>query len=108
MRLFSRVLPVLLLVLASPLLLAEEYDDCDAKFITFIRSNAYQFSPSHAGELGTVRLFSILSYQRAAHEKRVGFAVWQLRIDRVADGTRVVSLGGRSYIDAEGAAVAEY
>jgi len=108
MRLLSRVLlPVLLLVLASPLL-AEEFDDCDAKFIAFIGSSAYQFSPAHAGELGTVRLFSILSYQRAAHEKRYGFAVWQLRIDRVADGARVVSLSGRSYIGTEGAAIAEY
>src|SRR5687767_9348399 len=108
MRLFSRVLPVLLLVLASPLLLAEEYDDCDADFIAFIGSSAYQFSPLHAGELGTVRLFSILSYQRAAHEKRFGFAVWELRVDRVADGSRVVSLGGQSFIGTEGAAVAEY
>jgi len=109
MRLFSRVLlPVLVLLIASPLLFAEEYDDCDAKFIAFIGSSAYQFSPGHVGELGTVRLFSILSYQRAAHEQRFGFAVWQLRIDRVADGARVVSLGGRSFIGAEGAALAEY
>jgi hypothetical protein len=54
-----------------------------------------------------VRLFSILSYQRAAHEHRFGSALWQLRIDRVADGTRVLTLDGRSFIGAEGASLAE-
>ena len=58
-----------------------EYDDCDANFIAFIGSSAYQFAPGHLGELGSVRLFAILSYQRAAHEKRYGPALWQLRIE---------------------------
>src|SRR6185436_17506145 len=105
MRLLSRALLVLLVCLP---LLGEEFDDCDANFIAFIGSSAYQFSPSHPGELGTVRLFSILSYQRAAYEKRFGYAIWQLRIDRVEDGARVVRTGGRAYIGAEGAAVAEF
>jgi len=104
MRLLLRVLAALLV--CAPLL-ASEYDDCDANFIAAIGSSAYQFSPAHHGELGTVRLFSILSYQRAAHERRFGSALWQLRIDRADDGTRVLSLDGRSFIGAEGAAVAE-
>lgn len=104
MGLLLRVLAALLV--CAPLL-ASEYDDCDANFIAAIGSSAYQFSPAHDGELGTVRLFSILSYQRAAHERRFGSALWQLRIDRADDGTRVLSLDGRSFIGAEGAAVAE-
>src|SRR5436190_1030521 len=105
MRFLSPAL--VLLVLAFPLL-GQEFDDCDANFIAFIGSSAYQFSPNHPGELGTVRLFSILSYQRAAHEKRYGFAVWQVRIDRVEDGSRVMSTGGRAFIGRDGAAVAEF
>lgn len=99
-----------LLVFVCPLLASvpdPEYDDCDAKFIAFIGSSAYQFAPGHAGELGTVRLFAILSYQRAAHEQRYGPAWWQLRIDRVADGTRVFTANGRAHIGTEGAAMAE-
>jgi len=72
MRLLS---PVLVLLLLAVPLLGEEFDDCDANFIAFIGSSAYQFSPNHPGELGSVRLFSILSYQRAAHEKRYGLAL---------------------------------
>ncbi|HEX8172840.1 MAG TPA: Ig-like domain-containing protein [Thermoanaerobaculia bacterium] len=95
------------LVLVPVVLTAAEYDDCDANFIAFIGSSAYQFSPEHAGELGAVRLFSILSYQRAAHEKRFGFAVWQLRITRASDGARVLTVDGRSLIGRDGGAVAE-
>ncbi len=102
---FSRALLALCL-LATPVF-ATEFDDCDANFIAFIGSSAYQFSPGHEGELGTVRLFSILSYQRAAHEQRFGPALWQLRIDRVSDGERVLTLEGASFIGREGAAVAE-
>ena len=104
MRLLLRVLPVLLVCLP---LLASEYDDCDANFIAAIGSSAYQFSPAHEGELGTVRLFAILSYQRAAHESRYGHALWQLRIDRAEDGARVLTVDGRSFIGREGAALAE-
>ncbi len=84
-----------------------EYDDCDANFIAFIGSSAYQFAPGHTGELGSVRLFAILSYQRAAHEKRFGPVVWQLRIDRVADGARVLTLDGKGMLGSEGAVMAE-
>ncbi len=104
MRLLLRVLAAFL---ACVPLFASEYDDCDANFIAAIGSSAYQFSPAHQGELGTVRLFAILSYQRAAHDRRFGNALWQLRIDRIDDGTRVLTLDGRSFIGAEGAALAE-
>lgn len=107
-----RLLRVAVLLLCASTALAteitpDEYDDCDANFIAFIGSSAYQFSPAHRGELGSVRLFAILSYQRAAHEGRFGSALWQLRIDRVADGTRVLTLDGHAYIGREGAAIAE-
>lgn len=105
MRLAAAV-TVLCLILA-PALFAAEYDDCDANFIAAIGSSAYQFSPAHDGELGTVRLFAILSYQRAAVEHRFGSVLWQLRIDRVDDGTRVLTLDGRSFLGNEGAALAE-
>ena len=104
MRLLLRVLAALCVCVP---LFAAQYDDCDANFIAAIGSSAYQFSPAHAGELGTVRLFAILSYQRAAHERRFGNALWQLRIDRADDGTRVLTVDGRSFIGSEGAAVAE-
>ncbi|HVR38217.1 MAG TPA: Ig-like domain-containing protein, partial [Thermoanaerobaculia bacterium] len=82
---------------------------CDANFTAYIGSDAYQFSPSHAGELGAVRLFTILSYQRAAHAHRFGFALWKLEIARAdAPDDIVVTLRGRSRITDEGAAVAEY
>ncbi|HYR29168.1 MAG TPA: hypothetical protein VEU30_11930, partial [Thermoanaerobaculia bacterium] len=106
MKLPVRALLVLL-VLVSPVLSASEYDDCDARFIAAIGASAYQFSPQHAGELGSVRLFSILSYQRAAHERRFGRAFWQLRIDSADDGARVLTVDGSARIDREGAALAE-
>lgn len=109
MRLLLRVVATLLVCV--PLFASElhssEYDDCDANFIAAIGSSAYQFSPAHDGELGTVRLFAILSYQRAAHERRFGHALWQLRIDRAEDGARVLTLDGRSFIGSEGAGLAE-
>jgi hypothetical protein len=98
---------VALALCVSTLSAQEEYDDCDANFIAFVGSSAYQFSPSHQGELGSVRLFAILSYQRAAHEGRFGMALWQLRIDRVADGTRVLTVDGQAFIGREGAGIAE-
>jgi hypothetical protein len=84
-----------------------EFDDCDAKFIAFIGSSSYQFSPRLQGELGSVRLFAILSNQRAAHEGRFGPVLWQLRIDRASDGTRVLTLDGRGHIGRDGMAMAE-
>lgn len=98
---------VVALALCVSTLSAQEYDDCDANFIAFVGSSAYQFSPAHNGELGSVRLFAILSYQRAAHEGRFGMALWQLRIDRIADNTRVLTVDGQTFIGREGAGIAE-
>ncbi|HYH06446.1 MAG TPA: Ig-like domain-containing protein [Thermoanaerobaculia bacterium] len=108
MRILLRTLVALCLsVCLCTSAIAAEYDDCDANFIAPIGASAYQFSPGHGGELGTVRLFAILSYQRAAHEGRFGTAFWQLRIDHVEDGTRVLTVDGRAHIGRDGAALAE-
>ena len=110
MRRFS-VSVLLLLLCAIPALAASvptEYDDCDANFIAFIGSSAYQFSPHHDGELGAVRLFAILSYQRAAHAERFGFAVWKLTIDSAESGETVMTVDGRGRIDRDGGTVAQF
>lgn len=107
MRLFGRALLVFVCLVTPSILFASEYDDCDADFIAAVGASAYQFSPAHTGDLGTVRLFSILSYQRAAREGRFGPALWQLRIERASDGTRVLTVDGRAHIGREGAALAE-
>ena len=57
----------------------EQWGSQTGFILAAIGSNAYQFSPEHTGELGSVRLFSILSYQRAAHDRRFGAALWQLQ-----------------------------
>src|SRR5512140_1032655 len=107
MRPFAFVLITLALLSFMAPAFAEEFDDCDANFIAFIGSNAYRFSPQHEGELGAVRLFSILSYQRAAHEGRFGFAVWKLQIAPAGGGPAILTVNGHSRIAKEGAAVAE-
>lgn len=101
-------LTFLIVLLAAAPLLAEEHDDCDAKFINFVGANAYQFSPEHEGDLGAIRLFSILSYQRAAHARRFGWALWKLEIVDARDGKPVLTTGGRGRIDAQGATMAEF
>lgn len=60
---------------------AAEHDDCDSGFLVFQGAEAYQFSPRHAGELGSVRLFGLLSFQGAAVRGEAGVAYWQLAID---------------------------
>jgi hypothetical protein len=59
---------------------AVEHDDCEANFIAAVGADAYQFSPDHRGELGSVRLFSVLSYQDAAARGETGRAFWRLQI----------------------------
>ncbi len=81
-----RPLPAFLGVclLATGLLSAApaEYDECDAQFIAFIGADAYQFSPAHDGDLGSVRLYSVLSYQRAAALGEPGRAFWKVEVGR--------------------------
>ncbi len=66
-----------------------DYDDCQADFIAFIGADAYQFSPTHTGDLGSVRLYSVLSYQRAAALGESGRAFWRLSV-RAAHDTRAL------------------
>ena len=86
-----------------------EYDECDAKFIAFLGSDTYQFSPRLPDELGKVRLYSVLSYQRAAAGQDYGRAFWRLEIrGPVGRAQRLVrAVEGSVRIDAEGQAVAE-
>lgn len=108
MRLVRSVVVLLLALCSSGATARAEFDDCDANFIAFIGSDSYQFSPKHDGELGSVRLFSILSYQRAAHEGRHGFAYWKLVITRAGDDAEVLSVNGLTWLGREGAGVAEF
>lgn len=83
------------------------YDECDSRFIAYVGAEAYRFSPAHAGELGSVRLFTVLSYQRAAAFRDFGRAFWRLEI-RDAAGLLVRSARGEVRIDESGQAVADF
>ncbi|HTQ79180.1 MAG TPA: hypothetical protein VMM92_04230, partial [Thermoanaerobaculia bacterium] len=104
-----------------PALAAPQYDDCDAAFTAFLGADIYQFSPAHRGELGTVRLYSLLSYQGAAAAGEFGRAFWRLEIrgpvktdasDPANPGQPgaplVRTAEGVVHIDADGQARAEY
>ncbi len=71
-----------------------EFDECQADFIAFVGADAYQFSPRHAGELGSVRLYSVLSYQRAAARGERGRAFWRLSVAPEAGGRSVFRARG--------------
>ena len=86
---------------------AVPYDDCDAGFIAYIGSEAYQFSPAHTGDLGSVRLFTVLSYQKAAALGDLGKAFWLLEI-RDEAGRIVRTARGSARIDAGGQGVADF
>ena len=93
-------------LLAAPVR-AAEYDECDAGFIAFLGADAYQFSPVHEGDLGKVRLYTILSHQRAAAFGDYGSAFWRLEIRNEAGGL-VRAANGRARIDSEGQAQADF
>ncbi len=85
-----------------------EHDDCDARFAAYIGTDTYQFSPWLTGELGTVRMFSILSYQDAAYRKQYGRAFWRLDVvGPQGDGRLVFTKAGVARIDARGAALVD-
>ncbi len=90
--------------------LAAEYDDCDAGFIAFLGSDTYQFSPVLPGELGAVRLYTVLSFQRAAAEGDFGRAVWRLEIRGPAGPAErlVRAVEGEARIGPEAQAVADF
>lgn len=101
---------ILIGFLAAPISAVAEYDECDAQFIAFLGSDTYQFSPRLPGELGTVRLYTVLSYQRAAAEKDYGLAFWRLEIrGPVGPGERLVRAAeGSVRIESDGQAVADF
>ncbi|HEV8629153.1 MAG TPA: hypothetical protein VGV61_02475, partial [Thermoanaerobaculia bacterium] len=85
---------------------AADFDDCESGFLAAIGADAYQFSPEHRGDLGSVRLFAVLSYQRAAVAGDWGRALWRLQ---VRSARRVVyeARGEARLEDARGMALAE-
>lgn len=87
-----------------------EFDECDARFIAFLGSDTYQFSPRLPDELGQVRLYSVLSYQRAAAGEDYGQAFWRLEIRGPVGGRErlVRAAEGSVRIDSAGQAVAEF
>ncbi|BCW93371.1 MAG: hypothetical protein KatS3mg007_1265 [Thermoanaerobaculum sp.] len=104
-----RVLLILLFAVALGSWHAEaaEYDDCDANFIAFVGASAYQFSPYAPGPLGTVRLYSVLSYQRAAALGERGDVRWKLEI-RSPEGAVVREAEGAGRLEESGQVLAEF
>ena len=96
----------LLLVAAVPVG-AAEYDECDADFIAFLGAETYQFSPVLEGDLGKVRLYTVLSHQRAAALEDYGRAFWRLEI-RDESGRIVRAARGTARIDAAGQTMADF
>jgi hypothetical protein len=82
-------------------------DECDARFIAYLGADAYQFSPLHTGELGTVRLFTVLSNQQASAYRDFGAALWRLEI-RDEKGALVRTARGTARIDDAGQTIADF
>jgi hypothetical protein len=82
-------------------------DECDARFIAYLGADAYQFSPLHTGELGTVRLFTVLSNQQASAYRDFGAALWRVEI-RDEKGALVRTARGTARIDDAGQTIADY
>ena len=103
----SALFLILIATAAAAPVRAAEYDECDGNFIAFLGAEAYQFSPSLEGDLGRVRLYTVLSHQRAAALEDYGRAFWRLEI-RDESG-RIVRAGrGAVRIDAAGQAMADF
>ena len=114
-----KLLSLAIVLLVCPLFAAQpaaDRDDCDARFVAAIGSDAYQFSPLLEGELGTARLYAILSYNKAAAMQRYGRAFWEVDVvgpfdaaqGKPDDGGRLVyHADGIARIGERGAALAE-
>jgi hypothetical protein len=102
---------LLLGLLAVPLAAVAQahptFDECDGNFIAYLGANAYQFSPAHPGDLGKVRLFTVLSDQEVAAYSDFGQAFWRLEIHDGL-GNRVRTARGAARIEFEGQAQAEF
>jgi|CXWL01.1.fsa_nt_gi hypothetical protein len=89
-----------------------EYDDCDADFIAYLGSDAYQFSPRLPGDLGRVRLFTVLSFERAAAFGEAGTAAWTLSLRGPVSGAdagpAVRTVKGTARLEGSGQATAEF
>jgi len=102
------------ILILPPLLFSQtlpqtEYDDCDAHFIAYVGSDAYQFSPLLPGELGLVRLFSVLSYERAAARRDLGRVFWKLEIRGPDSSQEVVrTASGWTRFEERGRVLAEF
>lgn len=84
-------------------------EDKNDRFIAPLGTDAYQFSPAHPGDLGSVRLFAIFNHPDAAHEGVWGRVFWQLEIrpeGEARESTLVVD--GACDLDGMGMAMAEY
>ena len=95
----------------TPVLTAAEteFDDCEAHFIAYAGASTYQFSPSLPGDLGRARLFTVLSYQRAAALKNFGRAFWRVEIQGPGpDGPVVRRARGAGRIDEHGTVLGEF
>jgi hypothetical protein len=102
------LLVFLVFLVSLPLFAQTDFDDCDARFTAFIGTDAYQFNPWHDGQLGTVRMFTILSYQRAAAMHTFGRALWRLEVSGPDGDSRVVfTKEGIARIDEKGASLAD-
>jgi hypothetical protein len=74
----------------------------ESSFIAYIGSNAYQFSPALEGDLGTIELFTILSYGRAVKAGEFGTVAWRLEIRSLEPSGRIVRVvRGGSRIERE-------
>ncbi|MFL6199951.1 MAG: hypothetical protein ACJ76J_12285 [Thermoanaerobaculia bacterium] len=98
---------LLVTLLAAVPVGAAEYDECDAGFIAFLGAETYQFSPILEGDLGKVRLFTVLSHQGAAALEDYGRAFWRLEI-RDESGRLVRAERGVVRIDGAGQAAADF
>lgn len=83
-------------------------DDND-QFTAYIGSNAYQFSPYLNGDLGVIRLYSVLSHPDAASRGDWGRAFWLLEIRGPVGSDQVVrTTRGWTWLDDRGEGYAEF
>lgn len=102
------ILILALLLFPISRLNADDLDDCDTDLIAAIGSNAYQFNPRLSGDFGSVRLFTILSYEAAAARGDFGRAFWRLEIRPAGSSRPVRMVRGIAALEESGSALAEF